>query len=297
MTRLTCSWCNINTIEEDEFHGIGSFICETCYQNTRICRHCEDRFESTEAVYCNDCPSSYFYQTDYKPIPIFKGKGPLFFGVELEAELPTSIPHRTIIQNLSEFKSLIYLKEDGSLDYGVEIVTHPFSLRYHLIQFEWEKLCQIMQLGGAQSHDTCTCGFHVHVSRAALTESDEIKLAFFLHTQRDLVWKIARRTATEYCVTQHKSKPKKEDRKNYSRHEVINFKNENTVEFRPFRGTLKATTILATLEFVDALIHFVKITSVIKIADAAKLSSLFLRYAKIHKKKYYHLSEYLKEIL
>lgn len=42
------------------------------------------------------------------------------------------------------------------------------------------------------------------------------------------------------------------------RYHAVNIANEHTIEFRMFRGTLKADTILATLQFVSGLCHLVK---------------------------------------
>ena len=47
------------------------------------------------------------------------------------------------------------------------------------------------------------------------------------------------------------------------RHVAINLTNENTIEFRIFRGTLNPKRFLATLQFVDALCHFVKVVSMV----------------------------------
>jgi hypothetical protein len=45
---------------------------------------------------------------------------------------------------------------------------------------------------------------------------------------------------------------------NSDRYEALNFKNEKTIEFRLFKGTLKYQTIMACLEFSFATWHFCK---------------------------------------
>ena len=46
----------------------------------------------------------------------------------------------------------------------------------------------------------------------------------------------------------------------YDRYQAINLTNRHTVEFRIFRGTLKYTTILASIQWIDTLIHYCKKT-------------------------------------
>ena len=42
------------------------------------------------------------------------------------------------------------------------------------------------------------------------------------------------------------------------RYQAVNLQNTNTVEFRVFRGTTNRVTLLASIEFVDALIMYCK---------------------------------------
>ena len=51
---------------------------------------------------------------------------------------------------------------------------------------------------------------------------------------------------------------KARDLRNKGRYYAVNLRNDNTIEFRLFRGTLKASTFNATLQFVDTLCRFAK---------------------------------------
>ena len=42
------------------------------------------------------------------------------------------------------------------------------------------------------------------------------------------------------------------------RYAVMNFQNGSTIEFRSFKGTLKYSTFISYLEFVDSLVHYWK---------------------------------------
>ena len=62
----------------------------------------------------------------------------------------------------------LYFKHDGSLDEGCELVTHPMSPEYMMSddgKKMWRDICEAALAEGMRSHDTTTCGFHVHVSR------------------------------------------------------------------------------------------------------------------------------------
>jgi len=94
-----------------------------------------------------------------------------FFGVELEADHGNE---KDAAARDVTFGDLSYVKHDGSLtDDGIEIVTHPCSLRYHLEQFPWDEILSSLADYGFRSHDTSTCGLHVHVSRSAFGETSD----------------------------------------------------------------------------------------------------------------------------
>ena len=88
-------------------------------------------------------------------------------------------------------------------------------------------------------------------------------------TKHSHIWAtLARRNSTEWArfdddvdydageTMKTKYDPKREN--NPNRYRAVNFNNEHTVEFRLFRGTLKYSTFIATLELVDALVRFIK---------------------------------------
>lgn len=90
-------------------------------------------------------------------------------------------------------------EQDGSLveGDGLEMVTQPRSLPAHR---EWV-LGKFPRNTGARSHNTTTCGMHVHVSRAALSTRHQANMLRFacMPTMQDMLNKISRRTANNYC--------------------------------------------------------------------------------------------------
>lgn len=58
----------------------------------------------------------------------------------------------------------IYIKSDGSIDDGFEIVSHPMTLDYHQHDMDWEAVLHEAIKMGYRSHQTSTCGLHIHVN-------------------------------------------------------------------------------------------------------------------------------------
>ena len=77
--------------------------------------------------YDNVCCGDSIHDYNYKPDPVFYGNGNRYFGVELEIDIggktcPNADEILAIANDLDEH---IYIKSDGSLNDGMEIVIHP----------------------------------------------------------------------------------------------------------------------------------------------------------------------------
>ena len=205
----------------------------------------------------------------YKPEPIFYGNGKRFLGVELEIDRGGKDPDNAqelldIVNHGSE--KHIYIKSDSSLDEGLELVTHPMTLDYHLNEFNWESILKTAVSMGYRSHQTSTCGLHVHVSRDAFGDNEDEQeevisriLYFVEHHWLELV-KFSRRTesslnrwAARFGYEPTPSAIMNKAKSYYGRYYAVNLCNRNTIEFRLFRGTLKLNTLLATLQLVDKI--------------------------------------------
>lgn len=199
------------------------------------------------------------------------------------------------------FKDLdLNFERDGSIGNGMEIISQPMTYKY--IKANENKLKDIfehLQSTGNFSHDKGKCGLHIHVSKEALGESeDEIlktieKLMLFVETYRDKVEKFSRRRHNEfshynsYTIPTHKYNHSSEtcftdenfyksgkilmelNRENCIGHSSVvnvNTSTGKTIEFRMFRGTLKFETFMATLEFMNNLVHVCKENQASKIS-------------------------------
>ncbi len=278
-----CECCN-ERIWRDNAESDGYItICYHCYENSyHYCCECGRLIHSDDTYYedCSDepyCEACYdkldnqaIKPYDYKPEPIFYGSGDLFYGVELEIDRGGEIASNAdkLLEIANSNSEHLYCKHDGSLDDGFEMVSHPASLYYHISGIDWLKIFNCAVAMGYRSHNTSTCGLHIHVSRSAFgstVEEQEIVIARIVHFVEKHWWEIvkfSRRTeqnlnhwAARYATISAEVQDtyKKAKSKGLGRYVAVNLENYYTIEFRLFRGTLKYKTFLATLQLVDMI--------------------------------------------
>ena len=276
-------------------------VCDNCFDRYgyRRCENCDTLIRENEInwsdddyAYCDECYSEHCHRNSihnysYKPTPIFfksdNERSKLFMGVELEVDNGEDAGDTAFsITDTMEFDGddHVYCKHDGSLNDGIEIVSHPCTLRYHMEQMPWQDVMQIALNNGFTSHNARTCGLHVHVSRNFFgsdeTEQDLAiaKLIMLIDKFWDNVTKFSRRGQSELNRWAHKNdidikendlvdeiKEKMNSQKLQGRYHAINLCNYSTIEFRLFRGTLRYETFIATLQFVQTMCLYAKSVS------------------------------------
>lgn len=295
----TCCECGC-VVEVDTLSFERLSRCNSCASDFATCGECGGFVRINDMV-DGMCERCYGYQIihpyNYRPSLTFNGKGPLYFGVEVEVECNPSRNRMEEARNLlSEFPpgGLYWLMHDGSLDYGYEIGTHPCTLKYHQTKFPWSKMLKYLR----QVHCTgSTCGLHVHISKVALTATEQMKLQYFVHNQTNLMWCLARRNGGEYT----KFLDKKLSRRDLpldtrDRHEAVNLSNRDTVEIRIFKGTLDRLVVLASIELCHALVSYVRTINFndLKLSNKARVD--FLEMIMRTPKTYWFLPEYLRHL-
>ena len=274
-----CDCCGERIWSEDTYGDEYTTLCYHCYNNhyTR-CEECDsiihndDAYEYDDGYFCHECyqrirKNAAIHEYGYKPEPIFYGNSNRYFGVELEIDgAGKDDDYATEILDIANMRDdHIYIKSDGSLDDGMEIVTHPMSLEYHK-DFCWEDIMHHAVRLGYRSHQTSTCGLHIHVNRESLGtdqyEQDEVisRILYFVEHHWNELLKFSRRS--EYAMNRwaarygYENSPKAimdKAKKNYGRYVAVNLCNYHTIEFRLFRGTLKYNTLISTLELVNRI--------------------------------------------
>lgn len=287
---MKCAYCNAELEREVVFSCNGVDMCAVCFEeHTVVCSSCNeiilrrDANQANGVYYCNDCFDDLDSEEDeenaiihdyyYKPCPIFYGatdKTNLFLGVELEIDGAGESDDNAecLLDVGNRCREHLYIKHDGSIYEGFELVTHPMTLDYHMQQMPWPELLQEAMKMGYKSHQTSTCGLHVHVNRLAFgktkAQQEEVigRVVYFVENHWDKLLKFSRRTpenmerwANRYGIAQTAKETYKsaKDKNKTQRYVAVNLENYATIEFRIFRGTLRLPTLLATLQLVDAI--------------------------------------------
>lgn len=253
-------------------------ICESCYKERYVtCCECDGivDYEESESMNGNYyCPSCYHQQQNniihyysYNPDPVFYGIGNRFFGVELEIDNGGGEEDdaKRIYEIANAIDEHIYIKNDGSLDEGFEIVTHPMTLDYHMNEMPWREILRKSIQMGYLSHKTSTCGLHIHVNRSSFgdttSEQDDAiaRIMYFFEAHWDKLLRFSRRTEDQMIRWADRYGYQKDPKGildtakkgKRGRYACINILNYATIEFRIFQGTLKYNTLIAALQLVD----------------------------------------------
>lgn len=297
-----CDRCHDLVRCDDTVTDGNTHLCEGCYDDYYSrCDNCgtiidsDDTHWHNDYPYCQECydrvsKEDSIHDYYYKPDPIFYGGdgcacNTRFFGVELEidGEGEDADSAKEILDIANIGCEHIYCKHDGSLGEGFEIVTHPMTIDYHMSKMPWKGITEKALDLGYRSHNTSTCGLHIHVSRDALGTDREkqedviARILFFVEKHWNEIFKFSRRSkhsmdrwAARYGYEKSgKDILKKAKNGSNGRYAAVNLRNYNTIEFRLFRGTLKLNTIYATLQFVNRVID---IAMKLSEADIDKMS-------------------------
>lgn len=277
--------------------GCESYFSDDGYGGDGYCSSCYEEDEPDD--HDSDSSPIYSYNTRIDDVRHFYlRQDTRYFGIELEQEFPNDRPSeraRWANDNIDGLTSITIWKSDGSLTNGAELVSIPQTLA----QWQDETNNPIRDLcnnpewrRAARSHDTRTCGLHVHVSRSTVPEPVIAKLVVLMNdpSMGETTALVARRAPnTTYCMAEKKrwhsdynrdwhdakyrhdihldKKPSptayvrphnyvcKKQNPQGGRYTPVNV-TEHTLEFRIFRGTLKWETVLASIEYCDAVISF-----------------------------------------
>jgi hypothetical protein len=259
--------------------GFGD-VCDYCFDSGEYhsCYDCENYYQSEHLYYDDDSGEEYcrscrdertpklINNYSYKPAAIFKGKGDVYFGIELEVERDGSDTYKDDMA--AEIKdSDWYFKQDGSLNDGFEIITHPMSFDYIVSrQEDFKSMLSKLSSNGYKSYDKKTCGMHIHISKKGFGTWHLLRFMKFFQDNATFVTAISQRTKDQldkWASIEDESeetllyKAKKKGG-NMKRYVAINLQNSFTVELRLFRGTLNHSSFFKNIEFTQALFKFSK---------------------------------------
>ena len=253
----------------------GDYMTEDVYD--RVAEHDDD-----DTSIIGDYHSSKHHLGVYYHNPRTKAVVPSWvIGIELEVEVDCEFS-RTECAELAGSRlnqphwlqmgsRYAWFERDGSLDRGFEIVTAAGPLemhRQHMAAF----LNDEGAVEGLSSHDTTTCGLHVHVDRVGLSQLTVGKVCVFVNAEnnRELVTAVARREANTYSKFVDKRLADGK-RMSPSRYEAVNV-GAVTLEFRIFKGSLKFEAVMAAAEFARSVVLFCTTASAAELTSKAFLA-------------------------
>jgi hypothetical protein len=218
----------------------------------RVCRECNQCEDG-----CCECAESNgrIHDYSYKPTAIYyeaeneRRSHVRHYGIELEVNASED-KAEDIGERLGEHA---YLKHDGSLTNGFEIVTHPHSKK--AMRELWTSFFD-KPVRGVTSYKTGECGLHVHIERKGIDDAHLRRMVVFVNAPQNtpFIERIAQRTSNSFCEI--KDKKLTNALMNESRYEALNLNNRRTIELRIFRGSYRLDRVLKALDFADALVEF-----------------------------------------
>ena len=260
----TCEHCGRICCDYDAEEVGGSYLCPDCAESRR------NEMDSPELQGYGHTYASKFYNVG--GVKDYSERKGLYLGVELETvadDAPGALA-TYIVDAASKYgTACVECKRDSSLgEYGVEIASQPGTPSWH-INGLWADIIGACVDHGARSHDTGTCGLHIHVSRKFFNDSGRGAYVLDRLFQRFArQWtRFSRRGSHEIeqwarmgsgGITGYRGESTREKidawgNEKCTRYQCVNTQNYNTIEIRLWRGTLNLETLYATIEATAAL--------------------------------------------
>lgn len=291
-----CDCCDTYYSRHDNQYTVtrdGNTVCDSCLEDNYVC--CEDCCEwiyQDDAVY-NDNDGCWYCEDCYEDDSIIgdyhrqkrqgftkqyatnedRCKKHLFQGIELECECCGDSYREDIASAIDDIVNkdtkLFDFEDDGSLNDGYESISQPCTLAWW---YENEPMIKNMLSTmiemGCKSHDTSTCGLHIHFNRDYIDNDDDTitRLVYLFEKYKSELQKFSRRKSYGYCYflsDEHGDDAKtlkycKDNKDDGDRYRVVNLQNYNTIEIRLFKGTLKLETLYSAIEFVSNIVEYAK---------------------------------------
>ena len=299
-----CDECN-HYVHPDNVFSVNdgdNHFCEGCYDDLPMCDYCDSRY--VDEPQCS-CGSGIIlnYSDKFRPLIMHsvgannalvrcaahnlpdRERNNIFMGLEFEME--NIIGHYGTGEIANIFTdayndSQLMLKHDGSINDGFELVSQPHTLDAFMHHFPWD-LVREAQAKGMRGWDVGhrEIGIHIHINRKAFYTKPEhtrrnasphlMGFMYFIYKNVPSIKRIAGRNvqyghmhedylSEAYSICRHGDNQ-------YRRTLGINVQNNDTVELRMFRSTMRVERIQAYLQFVEAAVRYTQTDRVTKMRD------------------------------
>lgn len=292
-----------------------AYWCEDCDEyNADGCDRCSDDMSSDGIRLIHDY--------SYRPDAIFHSTNKderLFFGMEIEVEARDNLRDSAEYAHQLESMDLAYLKHDGSLNNGFEIVTHPMS--HDFFKNEAQDFFAVMEGLRSQqgirvkSWDTRTCGLHIHISRTGFSGGSHMhRFLNLVYSNPEFYSTLAGRQSDQWAKfsdifmrdyvrhedgtivrdewdcgivkTVRQFKHKLDSNRGSDRYSAVNTLNRETLEMRIFRGTVNGDTIKSQLDLAHASVEYTRNLTVQDVRNGALTYDNFMWYIFQHEELY-----------
>lgn len=333
-------WCE--SCEEYNSFGI-SYVsdreehwCENCLNDAYWCDSC-DEYNADGCDSCQDDDGMrIIHDYSYRPDAIFHSTDKnerLFFGLEIEVEAGHNLREASHYAHQLESMDLAYLKHDGSLNNGFEIVTHPMSHDFFKNEAQdlWLTLEELRTNDNyrVKSWDTRTCGLHIHISRTGFNGGAHMhRFLNLVYSNPEFYQTLAGRTSDQWAKftdiihreykrdadgnrieaspssgllyeveTKRTFMHKLDNNRNSDRYSAVNTNNRDTLEMRIFRGTVNSETIKAQLDLAHASVEYTRLLTVQDVIQGALSADLFMWYIFQNESLYPELSARIDKVI
>ena len=343
-----CERCNETGTSDDDYREVDREIwCQDCTDNhAGYCAYCEeytsqgttyiadrgdywcDFCTSDNATYCDEC-DSYFrdgctdceqepetiHDYSYRPDLIFHTSDKderLYFGMEIELECRNGRYDPAEYAGRLEQYDLAYLKSDGSLNDGFEIVTHPMThdfFKNEAPEF-WRTLSVLRDQYRVMTWGTGTAGIHIHISRTGFNGGPHMhRFLNLVYSNESFYSAIAGRQSSRWAkfddvmipqrsededgnriwTTYRGFRKKITDGRNTDRYSAVNTQNRDTLELRIFKSTTKPERIKAYMDLAHASVEYTRTLTLQQVKDGALTDRAFIEYVRENGSLYEHL--------
>lgn len=299
-----CDECNAY-VHSDNVYSVNdgdNHFCEGCYDDLPCCDYCDERYVEERSCSCGSGiilnysdkfhpllmhsvgANNDLVQCDVRRLPE-RERNNIFMGLEFEME--NMIGHYGTGEIANIFAdayndSRLMLKHDGSISDGFELVSQPHTLDAFMQHFPWD-LVREAQAKGMRGWDVGhrEIGIHIHINRKAFyTKPDHTRrnasphlmgFMYFIYKNVPSIKRIAGRNVQyghmdEAYLSEAYSICRRGDNQ-YRRTLGINVHNNDTVELRMFRSTMRVERIQAYLQFVEAAVRYTQTDRINKMRD------------------------------
>jgi len=221
-----------------------------------------------------------------------------------------------------EALELAYLKHDGSISNGFELVTHPMSHDFYKNQATelFDVLEGLRSNYNASSWGTNRCGVHIHISRTGFNGGAHMhRFLNLIYSNQDFYEALAGRSSSRWAkfddverggglaedengrLYRTKAYRSFKDKINSGRHtdrySAVNTQNHATLEMRIFRGTTKGMTIKSHIDLAHASVEYTRIMSISQVKEGSLTTDSFMKYIESHADLYPELNERMSRLI